>query len=94
MIKPKGEVTRSNMVQKAYTKTVEPQIEIKAWHPDEKAEMPAEQVHFIIHWPAPLDGLPAIVLRFKGPDTLGFFIEELMRFRRHVWPESEKVTGE
>lgn len=94
MIKPKGQVIRSNMVEKAYTKTVEPLIEIKVWCPDDKAMLPPEQVHFIIKWPVPLEDLPAIVLRFKGPDTLGFFIEELIRFRRFVWPTSEKVEGE
>ena len=94
MIKPKGQVIRSNLSEKAYTLTVEPVIEIKEWCPDNEAKLPPEQVHFVVRWPVPLEGLPAIVIRFKGPDTLGFFIEELIRFRRSVWPTSEKVTGE
>lgn len=73
---------------------LEPQVEIAAWCPDENAQMPPEQVHFIIHWPASMKDVPPIVLRFKSPDTIGFFIEELMKYRRVVWPNSEKVTGE
>ena len=56
-------------------------------------QMPPEHVHFIIHLPAVLKMHP-MVLRFKSPDTLGFFIEELIRFRRVVWKHSELVTGE
>lgn len=94
MIKPKGKVERSNVPSAGYLSMGEPQVEIAAWCPDDEAKLPPEQVHFIIHWPAPLADLPPMAIRFKGPDTLGFFIEELIKYRREVWPGSEKVTGE
>jgi hypothetical protein len=94
MIKPKGEVIRSNEPKLGYARIGEPQFEIVAWCPDEEAKLPPEQVHFIMHWPARLSDLPPVAIRFKGPDTLGFFIEELIRYRREVWPNSELITGE
>lgn len=93
-IKPRGQVVRSTMPKAGYAQIGEPQVEIAAWCRDENAELPPEQVHFIFHWPAELADLPPLMMRFKSPDTLGFFIEELTRYRRTVWPESEKVTGE
>jgi len=94
MIKPKAEVTRSAILKKAYAVLAEPQFEIAAWHPDGDTLQPAEQVHFIVHWPAQISALPPMAIRFKSPDTLGFFIEELTRYRRLVWPNSEPVAGE
>jgi hypothetical protein len=82
-MKPRGTVTRTNQPKAGYLKVGEPQIEIAK---------PPEQVHFIIHWPAQLSDLPPLVLRFKSPDTLGFFIEELNRYRNAVWPDAEKVN--
>lgn len=93
-IRPRGRIERSNKPKKAYARIGEPQFEIVAWCPDDNAQLPPEQVHFIMHWPAQWADLPPMVIRFKGPDTLGFFIEELMKYRRHVWPESVKVKGE
>lgn len=93
-IKPRGQVTRSTKPKAGYVKIGEPQIEITAWCPDENAKLPPEQVHFIVHWPAEMADLPPLLIRFKSPDTLGFFIEELTRYRRTVWPKSEKVQGE
>ena len=96
MIKPKGDVTRSSTPRRAYASFLEPQVEICAWYPDANAQLPPEQVHFIIHWPAgmQLTGAPPLAIRFKSPDTLGFFIEELTRYRRVVWPDCEPVEGE
>jgi hypothetical protein len=85
-IKPRGTVNRSTTPKQAYVQLAEPEIEIAAWCPDDEARLPPEQVHFILHIPG-LD-IP-IVTRFKSPDTLGFLIEELARYRRHVWPEAE-----
>jgi hypothetical protein len=34
---------------------------------------------------------PPVVLRFKEPDTLGFLIEELTRYRNSMLPDAEKV---
>jgi len=93
-IKPKGKVIRSSAPKKGYLKIGEPQIEIAAWCRDDNAKLHPEQVHFIFHWPAQLADLPPLVMRFKGPDTLGFFIEELAKYRRMVWPECAPVTGE
>jgi len=93
MIKPRGQVIRSTHPTLAYARIGEPQFEIVAWCPDDKAQMPPEQVHFILHFPAGVN-LPPMAIRFKSPDTLGFFIEELTDYRRTVWPDSEKITGE
>jgi len=93
-IKPRAKVERSNKPQRGYLSLVEPQFEIAAWCPDDQAKAAPEQVHFIVHWPAQLGKLPPLAIRFKSPDTLGFFIEELIKYRRTVWPDSEKVTGE
>ncbi len=93
-IEPRGKVERSNEPKKGYLKIGEPQFEIAAWCRDDAAKLPPEQVHFIVHWPAQLAHLPPLVIRFKSPDTLGFFIEELTKYRRTVWPDCEKVKGE
>lgn len=93
-IQPRGEVVRSNTPRAAYQKIGEPQIEIVAWCPDADAKRPPEQVHFYIHWPAELADLPPMAIRFKSPDTLGFFIEELTKYRRTVWPGCQPVKGE
>jgi hypothetical protein len=92
-IRPRGQVERNNQAKQAYARLGEPQIEIAAWCPDEKAEQPPEQVHFIMHWPVGMD-LPPMAIRFKSPDTLGFFVEELIKYRRIVWPTCQAVAGE
>lgn len=62
---------------------------IAAWCPDDKAEKPPTQVHLILD----IEGSKAqTLLRFKSPDTLGFLIEELARYRREVWPNAEPVS--
>ena len=91
MIKPRGNVTRSAVPIAAYARAGEPTVEIVAWCPDEKAQKPPEQVHFIMHLP----GLEfPLIMRFKSPDSLGFFIEELARYRQAVWPDSEPASLE
>jgi hypothetical protein len=89
MAKARGNVTRTFMPQPGYRKVCLPEkIEISAWCPDADGKAPPEQVHFAIH----LTGLDApLLMRFKSPDTLGFFIEELARYRQAVWPEAEPV---
>lgn len=94
MVKPKAKIKRSDKPKKGYITLFEPQFEIAAWCRDNNAELPPEQVHFIIHWPADFDGIPPMAIRFIGPDTLGFLIEELTRYRRTVWPDSELIIGE
>ncbi|MCL4295753.1 MAG: hypothetical protein KJ077_08500 [Anaerolineae bacterium] len=90
MVKARGQVTRSTTPKRAYAQIGEPTVEIAAWCPDPDAKMPPEQVHFIMHLPG-LEELP-LIMRFKSPDTLGFFIEELARYRKAVWPEAEQVN--
>lgn len=93
-IKPRGHVERFSTPRAAYGLLGEPQFEIAAWCPDDKAELPPEQVHLIMHWPADMADIPPVGIRFKSPDTLGFFIEELTKYRRTVWPGCKPVQGE
>ena len=91
MIKPRGHITRSNVPKEGYARIGEPTVQIVAWGPDLEGKAPPEQVHFIMHLP----GLETpLVMRFKSPDSLGFFIEELARYRQKVWPEAEPVNVE
>jgi len=92
-IQPRGEVERHSDGRRAYGVIGEPQIEIAAWCPDEFAKEPPEQVHFLLHWPVGVE-MPPIAVSWKSPDTLGFTIEELIKYRRTVWPSSKKVEGE
>lgn len=63
-------------------------IKIAAWCPDEKAQTPPTQVHLIFN----VKELPyPLVLRFENPDTLGFLLAELARYRAEVWPDAEPL---
>ena len=87
MTKPRGTIVRSTTPKKMYPSIETKEVEIAAWCPDDEAKLPPEQVHLIVR----LQDLDAsIVVRFKSPDILGFLIEELARYRREVWPGSEK----
>ena len=91
MAKARGKVTRHTTPKKPlYTPLGEPLITIAAWCPDDKAEAPPEQVHLTFIIPG-LEGYP-LIMRFKSPDTLGFLIEELDRYRREVWPDADALT--
>jgi hypothetical protein len=93
MVKPRGEVKRSTTPKKAITSPLgEPEIHIAAWCPDDEARLPPEQVH-LVHIIPGLEEYP-LIQRFKSPDTLGFLIEELTKYRREVWPDCEPVSGE
>lgn len=63
-------------------------VSIREWHPDKEAKRPGEQIHFVIV----LDEETQLGLRFKSPDTLGFFIEELIARRKRVWPDAEPIN--
>ena len=91
-IKPQAKVTRSSTPKKGYENIVEPQVEVGAWSAREDGLDPT-QVHLIFHFPAQWE-LPPIVIAFKSPDTIGFIIEELIKFRRFVWKDCKKVEGE
>lgn len=98
MAKPRGSFERSNKIVKrlrfAYTKIKE--IQIAAWSPDDEGEAPPEQVHLMVSVELPprvrrLVKNPLLLIRFKSPDTLGFLIEEMARYRRLVWPGAEPL---
>lgn len=89
MVKPRGKVTRSNVPKAGYTRIGEPELEIAVWTPRPNGEPPFEQIHFIMKLPG-LEDTP-LIMRFKSPDTLGFFIEELIRYRKFVWPGAEPI---
>lgn len=90
MVKPRGKVTRSNVPKAGYTRMGEPELEIAVWTHRPNGEPPYEQVHFIMTL-AGLEGVP-LVMRFKSPDTLGFLIEEMIRYRKVVWPDAEPIN--
>ena len=92
MAKPRGKIKRHRGFSPAPLHFLECSgFEIAAWCRDDKAELPPEQVHLIQH--AWVPGLNFdVLMRFKSPDTLGFLIEELARYRREVWPESEPLV--
>ena len=46
-----------------------------------------DEVHILLQ-SSEVPDMPTPVMRFKGPDTLGFFIEELIAYRRAVWPDA------
>lgn len=94
MSKRRFEFDRYNTPKRPPEVTLQPQFEMAAWSPDPDGKLPAEQVHLIIHWPAELMELPPMIVRFKSPDTLGFVIEELTRYRRQVWPESVQLKND
>jgi len=90
-IKPQAKVARSTTPQKAFVWPLgDPEIVLAAWCPDDKAELPPEQVHLSFIVP----GLKyPLTMRFKSPDTLSFLIEELAEYRREVWPDCEPVNA-
>ena len=90
MVKPRGQVLRTRTPRMAFFGPLgEPSIEIRAWCPDDEAKEPPEQVH-LVHIIPGLEEYP-LIMRFKSPDTLGFLIEELIKYRREVWPEAEEL---
>lgn len=87
MAKARGNTERRNGPRPGYVKIGEPTIEIGAWSPRNDGKDPT-QVHFVMK----LNGLDTpLVLRYKSPDSLGFFIEELARYRKMVWPDAEPL---
>lgn len=92
MVKPRSFVRRrANDPRPGFVGLNISSMHIIAWCPDDEAQEPPEQVH-LVHQIEGLD-IP-LVTRYKSPDTLGFLIEELARYRRHVWPEAEPVNCE
>lgn len=89
MAKARGKTTRRANTRPPQGQVViigQPQIEIGAWRPTDDA--PPEQVHMLFHLP----DLPPLTTRYKSPDTLGFLIEELARYRQYVWPDAEPLN--
>lgn len=59
-------------------------LEIAAWTPERDGKGTPTQVHLLINLERPMDDI-GIVLRFKGPDTLGVLIEQLQRYKREAF---------
>ncbi|MCB0190593.1 MAG: hypothetical protein KDJ65_01470 [Anaerolineae bacterium] len=88
MAKARGEVKRNKKAKPGFAKLIEPEIQIGAWSPRTDGKSPT-QVHFAIKLPG-LEDIP-MLMRYKSPDTLGFIIEELARYRKLVWPDAEPL---
>lgn len=87
MAKARGSTERRQGPRPGYVKMGEPTVEIEAWSHRDDGKNPT-QVHFVMK----LDRFPyPLVVRYKGPDTLGFLIEELARYRKMVWPDAEEL---
>lgn len=92
MIKPRAKVKRSKKPTPGLIQYHEvEEMNIAAWCRDLEARLPPEQVHLILQIRGNSD---PFLVRFKSPDTLGFLIEELTKYRREVWPEAQPVAGE
>lgn len=90
MVKPRGKVTRSNKPKPGIVHFLDVEsLEVAAWCPDTEAQQPPEQVHMILRL-QDLEDVPFLI-RFKSPDTLGFIIQELVTYRRQVWPDAEPL---
>lgn len=89
MVKPRGEIRRGGYKPMPAQFMEAAEIGIAAWSRDSLAELPPEQVHLTLM----IQGLEDItfIMRYKSPDTLGFLIEELARYRRMVWPDAEPL---
>lgn len=88
---------RSEVHLEGYALLFEPQFEVSGWAPGQIGDdLPMTQVHFLVHWPPDpaFNGVPPIAIRFKDPDAIKQMIQELIRYRRMVWPESEKIGGD
>lgn len=89
-ITPNADITRYKGAQEVHILDIPlEEINIRTWHPDRKGEKPAEQVHIIF----PV-GKTEMGIRFSRPETLGFIIEELIAYRRLVWPDAETVNAD
>lgn len=91
MVKPRATIHRGGFKPGLLQYLDVDSIDIASWCPDAAAQLPPEQVHFILKV-KDLDY--PFVIRFKSPDTLGFLIEELARYRRDVWPAAEPLDLE
>jgi len=88
---PNAKITRTSEPKSATFATyVMDAISIVEYHPDDKAQDPATQVHVLMRIKDYDEAVFA--LRFKKPEILGFFIEELIAFRKHVWADAESVN--
>lgn len=88
------EVTRRKAVERpnAYDLPLE-MLSIVEWHPDLNAELPPEQVHLVLQLGGETEADKLdLLLRFQSPEALGFVIEELIAYRKNVWPDAEPIN--
>lgn len=87
---PNTEITRTSGARSAAEATyIMDSLNILEYHPDDYAQEPASQVHVqmkVKHTS------PIFALRFKKPEILGFFIEELIAYRKNVWADAEPIN--
>lgn len=88
---PNAKITRTSEPKAATGAShIVDSIDILEYHPDDRAQDPATQVHVLMQLKHIPD--PVFALRFKKPEILGFFIEELIAFRKHVWADAEPIN--
>lgn len=68
------------------------EIAVAPWFPTPDASGDPTQVHIIIS-PDQKENF-TIVLRFKGPDSLGEIIHALMTYRNDIWPDADRPWEE
>ena len=91
MIQPKGKVVHHGYRPGEFNILEIDELGMAAWCPDEFALAPPTQVHMQIRLK---DVDIPMVVRFIGPDTLGWFIEQLANYRHYVWPDAPRVQIE
>lgn len=88
---PNAKITRNSEVKSATVASyIIDSLNILEYHPDDEAKEPATQVHVQMQLKHVPD--PVFMLRFKKPEILGFFIEELIAYRKNVWSEAEPIN--
>ena len=86
---PGLEVTRETGLSKPHNAFKLDQFNIGAFatnHTD------VDEVHLILR--SDNENTPVGVMMFKSPNSIGFLIEELIAYRKHVWPDAEDINAD
>ncbi|HEX9921889.1 MAG TPA: hypothetical protein VGD99_04440 [Anaerolineae bacterium] len=85
MVKPRGEVFEMPSGPADEPTIFPDEFAVLIWYQDKAHRRPI-QVHLVVKF----IGMESVslVYRFKGPDTLGFLIEEMARQRAIIWPKA------